>query len=154
MSKAAWLGGLLLLVPGVALASNASPVGKWQTYDPQTGKPKTIIEITETPEGELTGTIIQRFAPANDPDKGLCVKCQGPLKNRPLVGMKILWGVRRQGDAFTNGRILAPSMGRVLGAKIRLLDDGQKLDVRVHLGPIGRTGTWTRVAEAPSDPVR
>ena len=41
-----------------ALADDAAPTGKWRTFDPDTGAPKTVVEITEA-DGTLTGTIVE-----------------------------------------------------------------------------------------------
>src|SRR6478735_5719764 len=52
---------LLLALPLVALSSGAfaqnSPVGKWHTIDDKTGKVKSVVEITEAPNGTLQGKV-------------------------------------------------------------------------------------------------
>src|ERR1700677_4393891 len=72
-----------------ALASQlASPVGRWKTVDDSTGKVKSIVAIREE-NGKLFGTIEELFAPPVP--HPTCYLCTGDLKDRPLVGLRILW---------------------------------------------------------------
>ena len=48
-----------------ASADAASPLGKWRTFDPDTGAPKTVVEITET-GGTLTGTVVELLVSEGD----------------------------------------------------------------------------------------
>ena len=55
------LAATLLLSAALALpaaADTSSPLGKWRTFDPDTGTAKTVVEIAET-GGKLEGTIIE-----------------------------------------------------------------------------------------------
>jgi phosphoribosylformylglycinamidine (FGAM) synthase PurS component len=66
-----------------------APVGKWQTIDDESGKPKSIIEIYSV-EDVLEGKIIELL----DLDSSsICKECKDERANKPLVGMVILWGV-------------------------------------------------------------
>jgi uncharacterized protein (DUF2147 family) len=63
-----------------------------------------------------------------------------------VIGMTILWGIRKQGDEYQSGEILDPETGKIYRASIRLEDGGQRLDVRGFIGfsLIGRSQIWTR----------
>jgi len=39
-------------------ASDDSPVGTWTTFDDKTGRPKSIVRITQE-DGELSGKVLQ-----------------------------------------------------------------------------------------------
>ncbi|MBX3447624.1 MAG: DUF2147 domain-containing protein [Parvibaculaceae bacterium] len=123
-----------------ALADASSPVGKWRTFDPDTGVPKTVVEITET-GGTLTGTIVELL----DDGETTCSKCDGARKNQPLVGMVILWDLTPKGSGWAGGTILRPANGKTANASIELTDGGSKLAVTGSRGIGSRTQTWERV---------
>ena len=127
------------------LAQAPSPVGRWRSFDEKTGQPKSIMEITEV-NGELQGKVERVFSPPAPNDNPLCDKCPGDKKNKPVVGMQFLWGMKKDGDEYTGGRILEMESGKELRAKLKLVDGGKKLDVRGYVGlaVAGRTVTWTR----------
>ncbi len=140
---------LLLALPLVALSFGAfaqnSPVGKWHTIDDKTGKVKSVVEITEAPNGTLQGKVLQVL----DSDKGphpLCDACKGANHNKPIEGMVIAWGLRREGDSWDDGKIMDPKNGKVYSAKMTPIEGGRKLEVRGYLGfsLLGRTQTWVR----------
>jgi len=74
----------------------------------------------------------------------VCGKCDGANKDKPVVGMNILWGLKKDGDAWEGGKILDPKTGKVYSAKLKLA--GDKLEVRGFLGMalLGRTQTWVK----------
>lgn len=128
-----------------AWAQGASPVGLWKTIDDQSGKPKSLIRITES-NGELRGKIEKLFRePGEDPNPK-CDKCEDTRKDQPIIGMTILTGMKQDGDGYDGGRILDPGNGKIYKSKMSLADNGKKLDVRGYIGmPLfGRTQTWLR----------
>ena len=142
------LAGLLLLATAtIARADDSSPVGTWRTIDDKTGKDRSMVVISES-GGVYTGTVqkIITHLPDDDPN-GLCRHCEGDRKDKPIEGMQILWGLKKDGDVYDGGEILDPKNGKIYSAKIKLVDGGQKLDVRGFLGIslLGRTQTWVRV---------
>jgi uncharacterized protein (DUF2147 family) len=128
-----------------AWAQQASPVGVWKTIDDQSGKPKSLIRITER-GGEFRGKIEKLFRePGEDPNP-TCDKCEGELKDKPILGMTILTGMKPDGDEYNGGLILDPASGKVYKSKMAVIDGGKKLNVRGYVGvPLfGRTQTWVR----------
>jgi uncharacterized protein (DUF2147 family) len=117
----------------------------WQTVSDRTGQPDGLVRIVEA-NGEYIGTVIAVFSPPAPDAHPLCESCQGELKDKPIVGMIILQGVRRSGDGYSAGRILDPDEGRVYKCRVALLDGGRKLEIRGYVGlPLfGRSQTWTR----------
>lgn len=134
-----------MLLATAAYAANDTPVGTWTQVDDATGKPKSIIEITQQPDGTLQGVVKQVLFS----DQGLhpiCDKCDGDRHNKPVDGMVIMWGVKKDGDVWDGGQILDPKTGKVYKVKLTLTDGGQKLDVHGYIGIslFGRSQVWVR----------
>jgi uncharacterized protein (DUF2147 family) len=126
-------------------AAAPTPVGKWRTIDDKTGKPKSIVAISEE-DGKLIGTIEKLLDPKPDDPEPKCTKCEGERKDQPILGMKILWGMKKEGKEWGGGRILDPNNGKTYKCNLALADEGKKLDVRGYIGMplLGRTQTWIR----------
>ena len=132
--------------PKVFAADMASPVGRWQLIDDETNSPRGVVEMTQV-DGELQGRFVQAFLrPGEDPN-ALCDKCEGERKNQPMVGMVILWGLRKNSAAWEGGHILDPTSGRIYRVTLKLADGGTKLTVHAFIGfsLLGRTQTWMRL---------
>jgi uncharacterized protein (DUF2147 family) len=126
-----------------SLGINAqSPVGVWKNLDDEDGREKSHIEIYEE-SGKLRGKVI-KLLPAATITK--CDKCTGANKGKNLVGMDILWDLKKSGSVWDGGEILDPKKGKVYNCKIEL-DGAEKLKVRGYMGVsiLGRTQTWYKV---------
>lgn len=144
-----------LLVAAQACAAGASPVGTWTQVDDVTHKPKSVIEITQQPNGTLQGVVQQVYFSDQGTTHPICKACSGERHNQPVVGMTIMWGVNADGqNNWDGGKILAPESGKIYKVKLSLSDNGQKLDVRGYVGLslFGRTQTWLRKAEPAGQP--
>jgi uncharacterized protein (DUF2147 family) len=150
MTATRWLGlaTLTVLFTTSALAQEASPVGRWTTIDDETKKPKSVIAIYEE-NGKLFGKIEKLFREPNEPENPVCDKCEGALKNQPILGMVILRGLKKDDDEWTGGTILDPANGKTYKCKIAVEDGGKKLKVRGYIGMslLGRTQRWVRATE-------
>ena len=129
----------LALLPMTALAQD-SPVGKWRTFDEDTGKARSIVEVQQAADGTYTGKVIEVLY-AKDP---VCDKCTGANKNKPVKGMTILWGLKKDGDAYSGGTVLKPSAGKTYKSKARLLEGGSKFEVSGCVSFICKQQMWTR----------
>jgi uncharacterized protein (DUF2147 family) len=153
MKKQILIAGLTLAIGAVGSLSSipawadGSPVGVWKTIDDQSGKPKSLIRITET-DGELKGTIEKLFRAPEQDQNPKCHKCEGAFKDQPVIGMTILSGLKKDGDgySYSGGKIVDPVSGKVYKSKIAVIEDGKKLNVRGYIGMpvLGRTQTWER----------
>lgn len=134
----------LLALPAIAVAQT-SPVGSWTTVDDKTHKPKSIVEIYETRDGTLAGRVTEILQSDRGPNP-LCDKCSGDLKDKPVKGMVILWGVKQKGAAWEGGKILDPAAGKIYSVKMIPIDGGTKMEVRGFMGfsLLGKTQTWIR----------
>jgi len=137
----AFAAGLTL----TAFAQSMSPVGTWNTIDDETKKPKSLVRITEK-DGVISGTIEKIVDPSKQDSK--CDECASddPRKGKPVIGMTILTGLKKEGDnVYGGGKILDPNNGKVYNAKVTVIEDGKKLEMRGSFLFIGRTQTWIRV---------
>ncbi|MGV3696839.1 DUF2147 domain-containing protein [Flavobacterium sp.] len=119
-------------------------LGKWKTVDDLNGKEKGIVEIYEY-KGRLYGKIIEIFEA--DKKHLKCDKCTGEDKNRPVLGMNIIKGLKKSDDGgYEGGKIIDPKSGKSYHCKITM-DGKDKLIVRGYIGIslFGRSQTWTRV---------
>jgi uncharacterized protein (DUF2147 family) len=123
-----------------------SPVGLWRTIDDKTGKERSLVRIADE-GGELRGTVEHIYTEPDEDPKHLCDKCTGERKDKPIIGMNILWGLKQHDRVWSGGHILDPKNGRTYRCKMTLSEDGRTLDVRGYIGVslIGRTQTWHRV---------
>jgi uncharacterized protein (DUF2147 family) len=122
-----------------------SPVGLWKTIDDNTKEAKSIVEISEV-DGKLVGKIIKLFKKPEEDANPKCDQCQGDLKDQPIIGMKIIWDIEKRSSDWGNGHILDPKNGKTYKAKMKVVEDGKKLELRGFLGIslLGRTQVWQR----------
>lgn len=140
----AMVAAMLLGSAGVVLADDMSPVGVWKTIDDKTGEPKALVTITEK-NGEYSGAITKGLGKSDDPNR-VCTACTDERKGQKMLGMQIINGVRKDGDAYDGGKILDPENGMVYSVKLTPTEGGKKMEVRGYLGisMLGRSQTWVR----------
>jgi uncharacterized protein (DUF2147 family) len=136
---------LMVMMAGAVAADPSSPAGVWKTIDDKTKKERSIIRVTEV-NGEFQGVVEKIFDQPGDDPAHLCKDCKGDRKDKPIIGMTILWGLKKQGDGWGGGEILDPKNGKIYRCKMSLAADGKSLNVRGFIGIslIGRTQTWLR----------
>ena len=132
------LSFVTMLMASNASANEAPPsiLGSWMT-----DTRSAIVDISfcepESPCGEITwvdpngASVVDR----NNPDES--------LRERPLVGVKMLWGFKAKGEKWKSGKIYNPKDGKTYKSKMSLNDDGT-LKVKGCVGPICKTQIWTR----------
>jgi uncharacterized protein (DUF2147 family) len=141
------LGAALCLASALAQAQ-ATPAGLWKTIDDATKKEKSLVRIVDN-AGVYSGKIEQLLDPTSKAD-AVCDKCTDERKDKPILGMTIITGVKQSAsaaDIFDGGHILDPNDGKVYKVRLSPTDGGKKLDVRGYIGMpmLGRTQTWLRV---------
>jgi uncharacterized protein (DUF2147 family) len=138
------------LLAGAAFAAAAqatSPAGLWRTIDDNSKKDKSLVRIVEA-NGVYTGKV-EKIVDPDSPKDAVCKECSDKRKDNPIVGMTIIRNVKQSADdknLFEGGDILDPNNGKVYRVKLKLIDNGSKLDVRGYIGTpmLGRTQTWIR----------
>ncbi|MDR3478682.1 MAG: DUF2147 domain-containing protein [Gammaproteobacteria bacterium] len=146
----------VLMVFGLTVAyaapsqNNQSPVGYWKTIDDVTGKPKSIMQISEQSDGSLNGRIVKIWPKPGKDINEVCEACEGEKHNQRIVGMVILTGLKQGETQWEGGEILDPSTGKTYHCNMRVVDNGAKLNVHGYIGfsLLGRTQTWLRVGSA------
>jgi len=135
----------LFLATASVHAAEVSPIGLWKTIDDRSGEAKGLIRIREI-NGKFEGKIDKIFPKPGDDPAPKCEKCEGSLRNQPVLGLTFLWGFTKQGDEYQGGEILDPESGKIYQAKMKVIDGGKKLEVRGFIGfsLFGRSQTWIR----------
>jgi uncharacterized protein (DUF2147 family) len=130
---------------GAQAPSTNSPVGRWKTVDDATGKAKSVVIIWEE-AGKLFGRIQKLVDPDPHDPNPRCIDCTGEQKGKPVIGLRILWDLQRDGDAWSGGTILDPANGKTYKCLLSVEDGGTKLKVRGFVGfaLLGRTQYWLR----------
>lgn len=132
----------VLTVFAAAAIQAQSVTGKWKTIDDETGKAKSIVEISEK-NGKMYGKVVEILTDKKD---AKCDKCSGADKGKPVKGLTIIKGLKKDGSEYSGGTITDPSSGKEYKCVIKL-NGTEKLDVRGYVGiqALGRTQTWVRV---------
>ncbi|MGU3376229.1 DUF2147 domain-containing protein [Chryseobacterium sp. M5A1_1a] len=115
--------------------------GKWKTIDDETKQAKSIVEIFKKSDGKYYGKVSQLLIKPADPN---CSSCKDDRKGKPILGLEIIRGLKKEGDEFTGGTITDPKTGKTY--KCTVTKSGDKLSVRGYLGLslLGRTQVWEK----------
>lgn len=143
--KTFFAAAALSLIANLASAQ-ATPVGLWKTIDDDGKTEKSLVRISDN-GGVFTGVIEKIFDPAKQDAK--CDKCSDDRKDKPVVGMTILKGIKQDSDdkgLWGGGEILDPNNGKTYKARLKPIEGGKKLEMRGYVGApmFGRTQTWVR----------
>lgn len=133
----------LLIFKGQVMNSQ-SVLGQWKTIDDVTGNAKSILEVYK--KGDRIYGKVQKILEKGK-ENALCIKCEGELKNKPVVGMLIINGLKNSDkNEYSGGKILDPENGKNYRCKIWINPDNpDELKVRGYLAFFYRTQTWHRV---------
>ena len=117
--------------------------GKWKTVDDETGMENGIVEIYEK-AGKVYGRIIEILEKEKKYFK--CEMCEGEDKNKPILGLVIIKGLKKKGDFYEGGKVTDPKNGKSYHCKMNL-EGKDKLIVRGYIGIslFGRSQTWFRI---------
>ncbi len=145
MKKSLQLVILIVVLSFTAFSNAQSVFGKWKTIDDRTGNPKGLIEIYEK-DGMMYGKILKVLEKGREGEEILCVKCDGDMKNQPVVGMHIIKkGVKNEDGEWKGKYLFDPEQAMTFRFKIWLNPDNEdELKVRGYLAFIYRTQTWVR----------
>ncbi|MEO6130268.1 MAG: DUF2147 domain-containing protein [Saprospiraceae bacterium] len=124
------------------LGLNAQVTGLWKTIDDRDGSEKSVMEFYEQ-NGKLHGKVIKLLQGAT---YTTCEKCDGELKDKPLVGMTIIHDLNKTANGGDGGTVMDPNNGRTYSCYVEL-ENPDKLKLRGYIGfpALGRTQYWYRV---------
>lgn len=151
----------VLLAAGLALAATraADPadalLGDWQVASRDAIV--RIERVGDEYQGRLVWLLHDRYGPEDGPAlAGRPVTDRNnpdpALRDRPLLGLRLLWGLHYDGaGAWTGGWVYDSDDGRRYRCEIEL-EDRNHLRLRGYLGIplLGGSTVWTRVERAPS----
>jgi uncharacterized protein (DUF2147 family) len=137
--------GLFCLVSQLAWADHGTAAGLWKTIDDTTGKPRSLIRISEH-NGEFSA-VVEKGLRETDTGEAVCDKCKDERKGKKIIGMTIAKGLKQHGHKYEGGEILDPENGKIYKCKMTLDETGNNLEVRGFIGIslLGRSQTWHRV---------
>lgn len=131
---------LFLLTCLFSLTLHAQDIaGRWVTIDDNTGKRRSVVEIT-VKDGKASGRIVEIFDKTKM-DK-TCDACTDDRKGKKVLGMDIIRNMVKDGDEWEDGTIMDPDNGKIYSCKL-WLEEG-KLMVRGYVAFFFRTQTWVR----------
>lgn len=124
--------------------TSLSPAGLWKNIDDATGKPRSLIRIIDN-NGEFSA-VVEKGLLETDTGEKICDKCTDERKDQKVIGMTIVKGIHKKGIIYEGGNILDPDNGKVYKCKMKLIEDGNKLEVRGFIGMslFGRSQIWLR----------
>lgn len=135
--------GLFVFFAMIFNAQSQNVLGRWKTVDDETGQAKSIVEVYEK-GGKIYGKVVEILRAEHKKD--ICTKCEGADKNKPILGMIIINGLKKEDSEYNGGTILDPENGKKYKCYIAL-ESPDKLKLRGYIGLsiMGRTQYWTRV---------
>ncbi|MCX7117389.1 MAG: DUF2147 domain-containing protein [Legionellales bacterium] len=144
MRRWKWMLSLVAAVVYLPVVfASTTPAGNWTTIDDKTGVKRAQVHFI-IQDGVMSGTVAKVYPRPGD--SGICSSCPGEFKDKPTLGMRIVWGLRDKGDGtWDGGRILDAKTGKIYRVKITM--KGDQLIVRGYIGlsMLGRTQVWERV---------
>ena len=126
-------------------AFGQSCLGKWITVDDETYKKKSVVNLYRK-DGVMYGKVEKLYPEKGREDNPKCTKCSGSLKNKPIVGLLIVRGMKWDGSEWDGGTIVDPENGKKYTSKMWLdPNNSDRLMVRGYIGPFYRTQIWIRI---------
>lgn len=150
LRKSAYFLSAILFIAVIGAASSAQQlsqklqyaVGKWQVMN-NDGTLGGQVE-TSIVDGKLVGKVI-KLRPGK-PVGSLCDLCSGDYKNKPMLGLTIMWNLKPDGDMWVDGIILDPDNGKRYKSKLWVIDkDHLMMRGFVGISLLGRTSNWVRI---------
>ena len=146
----------VLFAPMPRVAAETTPdkgvFGYWKSLDEDTHKTLSIFRLWED-KGKLVAKIVKMFPkPNGDAPPQSCAKCSGNQKDKPMVGLMLMWGLQPDKEnprKWAEGKVLNPEDGRTYNVEVEVSPDGKSLKVYGYLNLLVKLG-GTRVWERPT----
>ena len=140
-----------MIFSGVSGYAQDPIIGTWITIGDKgadKGKSTSQVEIFEK-NGLYYGKIVKLLL---DPADSLCTNCKGDLKNKPVLGMVILKGLKNTGTVdkklgmeYDSGTIMDAREGETYQCKAWVKDDVLTMRGFVGISLLGRSSNWMRL---------
>jgi uncharacterized protein (DUF2147 family) len=136
---------IALLFSSSVGAQVSAILGEWKTVDDKSGEVRSLVRIyRDSTDGLYYGKIEKMYKYAD----AVCEKCEGENKNKPILGLVIISGMKAEGKSLKGGTVLDPENGKKYYASISIDEKSGKLVLRGSLdkrGLLGRNQYWVRV---------
>ena len=131
--------GIFILIK---ISTQAQVTGMWKITDENSKVEKSVVEIFEK-DNMYHGRVI-KILPTSK--RTHCDQCEGDLKNKPLVGMVIIYDLTKTTKGGIDGKILNPANGNTYSCYIELVEP-DRLKLRGYLGHpmFGKTMYYNRL---------
>jgi uncharacterized protein (DUF2147 family) len=127
-----------------AKAQISDMLGEWRTVDDQSGEIRASVRIyKDSTDGLYYGQIVKLYKYPN----AVCDKCEDKNKNKPVLGMIIITGMKADNNALKGGKVLDPGSGKWYYSSLSMDKKTGKLVVRGSLdkrGLLGRNQYWIK----------
>ena len=137
---------LALVATVGTVSAQSTPVGVWKTIDDKTKTERAQIRVVET--GGVYSGKIEKLLAADAKQDAVCDKCTDDRKDKPMIGLEVIRGVKRADaeNTWDGGTILDAAEGKIYKVRMQPIEGGKKLEVRGYVGApmFGRTQTWVR----------
>jgi uncharacterized protein (DUF2147 family) len=147
MNKQVLWAFVALVLTGLQASGQTPILGRWKTIDDETGRVKSVVEITER-DGKISGTIVELFMLPEEDQDPHCNLCQDDRKDQRVLGMEIVRGLVQDGQnlQWEDGTICDPENGKVYDCEMWINPGNMdELKVRGYILFLFRTQTWLRV---------
>ncbi|NOR64298.1 MAG: DUF2147 domain-containing protein [Rhodobacteraceae bacterium] len=132
----------LLVYPVMLPAASAEGIGAlaglWRT-----ARHSALVEITDCGDATPCGALAWASEAVFEGNTQDIRNRNLALRERPLLGVPILWGFQRRETGWQSGRIYNPEDGKTFRANLQQLSKDE-LRVQGCLGPLCRSQIWTR----------
>ncbi len=134
--------GFILSMLVLSAAYAQTPEGLWVAVDDQTGQKRAVVDFRK--HGNImSGTIIKVFAEPGD--TGFCRKCPGIFKDKPIIGLKLVWGLRENmPGVWEDGHILDAKNGKIYRLRVQVKNNQLYLRGYIGIAILGKTQLWQR----------
>lgn len=137
----------------VAQTKSDRIAGFYLTYDDETGKEKSQVQIFKASNGKYYGQIVWLKEPSdNGKPKTDLKNPDKQFHNKPIVGLQILKGFTYDAgkDEWKEGTIYNPANGKTYNCFMKF-ENATKLKIRGFIGSswmgLGKTAYWTKEAD-------
>ena len=116
--------------------------GKWHSTNEDSGEIDSVIEVYKK-----DGKAYEKIIDVKDPTRrnAICTQCLDDNKNKPILGLNILTGLKKEGKEWSGGTILDPRNGKIYKCYLQL-SNPNTLKIRGYIGIslFGKTAYWKR----------
>ncbi len=122
---------LLALFSANVSAVETMPTGLWHIIDNDSGKPEALLSIEQS-AGTVRGTIVKVYPVPGEDTAPLCRLCESELKDKPMIGLTVLWNLKPEDKQHFSGKVLDPESGKIYRCQLTPQPNGKEMQLRVY----------------------